>query len=409
MTVFASGTCSGTDGLLEAICDFIDAETLNFTVIRRAATPSSSAGNLQLLHANWDMWQDCAGLIDYRRQKMYTIQHGAVEIWLIADMAYVGNPNPGNDYLNQGIFAYLTETTVTPDGFKGLYADGVSGANPNTAPRLSIVSPAYGATDYVIRSDGDRIHVSFKRSTSGGDAWQHFSFGSIEKADSWVGGEYFSGCAGGSILADWDYAVTPGGYATNNSNLLSSAGYRTNRYLLTDSQGPHPYGKGIIRVVGAKLGFSPYAATKWCVIGDPVTGQISESSATGRNELVGSVGVMNALSCYQGIASRVCTDLANSRALLDLSANDWDKRSVGLVPDLFIFDYQTPSVGWQYLGSIPGIRFINIEFIADGATVNNDWHCYPVSNRYGSSPVYGEHGFLGSGNLGIAFKFQDPP
>lgn len=408
-----SGSCDGTEDMLALLADFLTANAPNFTVIRAGETPAAASSNLQLNYPSYFRWVSSAGVFQYNRQSIFTFGYGGVEIWLIADRAYNGSPVAGHNHPNVGIFGYLTATLgVGVNGFKAMQTDGDSGADPQASPQFSSVYPAYGAFEYHFRTDGDRVHVSFIRDTSGGQAWQHFSFGGIEKGDSWVGGEYFSGCCygedsrvyAGSGSKCWDQTLSTGDYGGYNNHLLSScqSGQRINPgqgYSFAD-----PYGKGMVRVVGAKTCLTPFPATVWCILGDTVSGVVGGGVATDR---VGSVGVLNAMSAGQAITGTTETSpTLPTRCLLELSANDWDNRSVGLAPDLFYYDYEV-SLQWHYLGSVPGIRFVNSEFLSPGEVVNNDWHVFPVSTPNPPNLVAGENGFACSGDFGIAFKFQN--
>jgi hypothetical protein len=273
-----------------------------------------------------------------------------------------------------------------------------------TSPYASACYPTHGATAYHFFTDGRVIHVAFKRSHTTTSSWQHFSFGKIQKPTgaTWVGGEYFSGCDGPETItaASWDYTDSSGsGVLSTDTPPFLSCGITSygsgSSYALATSL----FRRGFIRVVGAKAATTPYTAASYCALGTNLAATPNVSQNQGITHILG--GASKPLTGVGVGATR-------NRSIFSAGANTWNQRSAGAGVEIFYYDGANAAgvtgASCQYLGSIPGVRFISIENIADEGVVNQDWRAFPLSNRTTYNNVIGENGHTKTGNLGVAYK-----
>lgn len=435
----AAGAVNGTDELLTKLAEWLEDPLRSWSgspgIITCDATVRGSAGvdnilicsetdaaavNGSVNHPRWDITD---AVISAARQKLWRFEkddgvNAPVDFWFMVDIAETGSPV---DFPNMGVFVLLTsDVGKTPAQFRDLYYDGhpndtgVIADNP-TAPRFSSVYPSYGADLYHFFSDGYTVHVAFRRTTIYGTSWQHFSFGSISKASAaWEGGEYFSGCcAGPSNIDCWDYSGDYGHAYGVRSGLLLSSTTRANRYEIgayeTDC-----CAKGVVRVVGVPDAFHPTTRTvNYCALGDPLLGMsglvVTPNTVGTTEDAVGSAAILGGVGAYQqikGSTSLVATaQTFPTLAAQDLCPNTWDNRAPGIGVDVLSFDYLLTS-RWQLLGSVLGVRFVNMAYLNEEAVVNTDWKVFPLSTSNPANREPGGQGNTCSGTLGVAYRFQ---
>jgi hypothetical protein len=415
-----SGACAGTDDLLNKLFAWMATEPWGAFAgswIGELDGVAPPTGNSVTVSGNtsFPRWSESAGVINGTRQKLWRFTNGDVDLWLMLDTAYQGAGVAELDHPNCGIFALLTEDLgKTASQFKAMYEDGhpaVVVADNVTAPRFSSCYPTYGAAEYDFFSNGQQVHVSFKRVTPYGESRQHFSFGTIRKASAaWDGGEYFSGCCAPSSSSDqWDYENTPKPAGQYGNILLSSNG-DTVRFS-TGTTTSDPCGKGQIRVAGIPDANAPLTRTvKYCAIGDIFsrlnTGTELPGITGSSSDAVGSVAVLGGHTTPHHIVGRgTAPSVRPTLATQELCPNTWDNRSPGVGADLLAFE-PINSNRWQLLGTVDGIRFLNVKYLSEGQVVNTDWKVYPVSTQAAANRGAGEFGNTNSGNLGIAYRFQ---
>lgn len=410
---FTTGACNGTSDMLDKLFDWIDTPPWTpvaggITAGLKAVTPSAAGDLILTGNASWPRWVASAGVLGYQRQVMWRFSTGDIDIWLINDKAYNSSASAGCNYPNTGIFAFMTTTVGQGvDDVKTLYTtERQTYANPedNSPPILASCHPAYGAVTYYFFSDGMEMRVCFKRSTPAGDSWQHFSFGKIRKAsEEWEGGEYFSGnCAPhAGRAALWDYNANAGSFCAGNHLVLS--GSADDRFTDGFYGNSDPSGRGFIRVVGAQECFNTAPrVTNWCSLGEQLH-LPAENGVDPANAACGAVSVLGGHSAGWHITSY--GSYVPSIVTQDISPNTWDGRAPGVGVDLLIYEWD-PAKRWHLLGSADGIRFVNISLLSEAEVVNTDWMVFPLSTTAASHPVVGEFGIVGTGNLGIAYKFQ---
>jgi len=423
MTWFTeNAVCAGTDDLISKLYAFLNTAPWGAgpgVLVGELDAVSPPTGNPVTIagSAYYPRWSDTLGVINGTRQKLWRFTNGLVDYWLMLDTAFLGAGTPELAHPNTGLFALLTsDLGKTAAQFKTLYDNGHPVgvvANNVTAPRFASCYPAYGASEYHFFSDGYVVHVAFKRVTPYGESWQHFSMGTIRKASaSWTGGEYFSGCCAASPSAlRWDYENNPKQTGQYGNIVLSSNG-ETDRYVDSSTSTSDPCGKGIIRVVGVPDAYTPLTRTvNYCALGD-ILGRVNSSTflpnlLASDSDAVGSVSVLGGHSTPHHIIGRGATE-PNTRPTLasqELTPNTWDNRAPGIGVDLMCFE-PINSSRWQLLGSVDGIRMVNVKYLSDADVVNTDWKVFPLATKFPAHPEVGEFGNTNSGNLGIAYRFQ---
>ena len=125
-----------------------------------------------------------------------------------------------------------------------------------------------------------------------------------------------------------------------------------------------------------------------------------QNSVTGGNQYAGVTHTVGGAS-VQLLGSNISA--TPNRSALGAGANTWNQRSAGMGVELFYYDGATTQT-CQYLGNIPGIRFLRIDNIDEEAVTNQDWKVFPVSNRDTYNAVIGENGHMKTGFLGVAYK-----
>ncbi len=329
------------------------------------------------------------------RNRTYRFTRGGVDYWFLLDTASQG----GSPALpNLGLYCWVTtDTGKTSAQFQALVnAAYVATPSSPTFPYASACYPTHGATKYRFFTDGQVVHVAFKRSHPSASSWQHFTFGKIEKpaGATWAGGEYFFGCdASHNVATGWDLtapaALAPS-ILLSNTDVSDETAFNS---LATQS----PFRKGQIRVAGAYDNSATPKAVNYCSIGWPLPNVVTPITST----LVGKVWVLGGGGYYEnGAAGGVS---AKSSTLLSCGPNSWNGRSPGVGVDFFYHDTQVTRQ-LQYLGSIPGVRFVMMDNITEDVPLNQDWVVYPISNVTTLNATYSDYGHTRSGRLGIAYK-----
>jgi len=407
--------CASTEAMMNELYDWLTGATAGFPTGVTAEFPSGplfTAGIKDATPANSltipgslasGRWASPnSTTISAARQRLWRMERGGVAYWFMLDAAYVG----GSPSLpNLGLYCWLSTTLgTTADNFAALAVAAAVTGSP-TSPYASACYPAHGATAYHFFTDGRVIHVVFKRSHTTTSSWQHFSFGKIQKPTgaTWVGGEYFHGCDGPetTTAASWDYtdSSVSGALTIDHPPLLScgssSYGSGTNYGSATSL-----FRRGFIRVVGAKAATTPYTAASYCALGTNIAAAAPTMSQNqGATHILG--GASKPLTGAGVGATR-------NRSIFSAAANTWNQRSAGAGVEIFYYDGANDAAATGpsclYLGSIPGIRFISIENIADEGVVNQDWRAFPLSNRTTYNNVIGENGHTKTGSLGVAYK-----
>lgn len=410
-----NAACASTEAMMNELYDWLTGATAGFPTGVTAEFPSGplfSAGVKDATPANSlaipgataaGRWASPnSTTISAARQRLWRMERGGVAYWFMLDAAYVG----GSPSLpNLGLYCWLSTTLgTTADNFAALAVAAAVSGSP-TSPYAAACYPAHGATAYHFFTDGRVIHVVFKRSHTTTSSWQHFSFGKIQKPDgaTWVGGEYFSGCDAPEVTtaASWDYTDSTGsGCISTDTPPLLSSGITSYGGGSTAYASASPFRRGFVRVVGAKASMTPYTAASYCAIGTNLAvAPVSASQNQGYTHILGG-------------ASRPLTGLGvgatRNRSIFSAAANTWNQRSAGAGVEIFYYDGANDAgatgASCQYLGNIPGIRFISIENIDDEGVVNQDWMAFPLSNRTTYNNVIGENGHTKTGSLGVAYK-----
>ena len=220
----SNAACASTEVMMNELYDWVTGATAGFpggSVFTAGVKDATPAGSLAIPgHNSIGRWAaPNSGTISAARQRLYRIQRGGVDYWFMLDIAYVGG---GVSLPNLGLYSWLTtDLGKTADQFAAM-AVAAPGSS-TTSPYASACYPAHGATAYHFFTNGEVIHVAFKRSHTSTSSWQHFSFGKLQKpaGASWVGGEYFSGCDApdSSTATNWDYTVTSQGAISVDSHL----------------------------------------------------------------------------------------------------------------------------------------------------------------------------------------------
>lgn len=244
---------------------------------------------------------------------------------------------------------------------RGMPATGSGGATwaavtgrPTNDTRLRPIAEPF--TSYHLFSDGTVVHAAIEMS---GGWWQHLSFGDVTKVGSWTGGHYVclqnaefgSGAFNTptSVDHEWLFRSLASSFSTS-----FSSGEASFMYV--------PYnGKNYAAMFGSTTNHASY----------------NNVSTT-------------------GFASELVTS-----GPVDQTPNAFNNRSPGFPVQVFLRDNQSGGSNLsRMLGSIPGVRIINIKNLNAKDLINTDWMVFPMqSKNLGSSGV-----FANSGNYGVAFK-----
>lgn len=405
-----NGVSDGTFGLIDKLYDWLTGASAGFPgtlftgVLKNGGL---SAGANVSVSFNGTLGTPVS--IPRTDLSFYALRRNGVTYWIVCDLGKSAAAGGARATPNMGIFFVMTETATidTADElfntFSGNLSDQpINGANTtgSTSSFMQRIWPTYGAVEADFFSDGDRVHVAFRRSVSTYTSYQHFSIGVIDKAStSWTGGEYMDGCSvNHSLVNGWD-EVDGTWHYTNRKVLSGSLRYQFNANNQdTEASYMQP---GILRVVGIKdisnvaqnyamLGFRPWDDT------------IAKTHFTG---FAGVVGMLGGVTRGYTVNESVLTSAtATRRAALMESPNSWNGRTAGFGVDLFAMDlYNTPKTS-MYLGSVPGIRFIRIDGLSDRQLINNEWMVFPIWSRGAAHVSADETGYPTSGNFGIAYK-----
>lgn len=413
--------CAGTDGMMDELYDWLTGHPVHpgFPVDKRftggvKAGSSSSftlkcgpTGTTNVVNDAGRFPTLTSGTFSSTAQKLYRLGRGGVDHWFLLDTAYVGNAT--DNMINRGLFCWITETTgVSAAGFSSF----VEAAQVEAAGSPSTVAPAgcwptFGATSYHFFSNGNSVHVAFKRSGVSSSSWQHFSFGVIDKpvGATWVGGEYFTGgvapVTSVSYPNSWDLNHIDGWNPGIGAPLpFCSAGYGNDNSISI-----YPYQNlfnlGFIRVIGANVIKPPYPSTKYCHLG----GGLDQGLTGAHAHRLGSVQILGAASTETLAFPPTTTGHLGTPycSPIGAGANTWNGRSIGVPPDFYYLDYPATS-RLQYLGTVPGVRFLDVSNIAEAQTINNDWMCFPLANKTTVRREISDQAHIKSGRLGIAYK-----
>lgn len=343
--------------------------------------------------------------VSRERMTLYRLGRDGGDYWVFADNAFIGG---SNNFRNIGFFGWFTKDTGTAaDDFTALWESSFSyNHSGNSVQRASAVYPSYGADTFHFFTDGDCIHVAFRRVAGGSSSWQHFSFGLAEKpaGSNWEGGEYFSGSAAADSILQWNkisnYAFTQG-----CTHLLNSHGNLD--ALFNGGIGgmdPHPH--GFIRAEGATAcNQQNYAVPcNYAAIGAPMFsggGDITHSAQY--YDAFALAGVVGAASNGTQVAyADIGVEGGSLLGALELTPNSWNGRSPGYGVELYIAD--PDSNRWRYLAKIPGVRFLNVENLEAEQIVNSDWIVFPLSNKVTANAEHSDSGHTCSANYGVAYR-----
>ena len=220
----------------------------------------------------------------------------------------------------------------------------------------SEVNSCKGATTYhFFESRGEEIYVALKI----GSRWTHFCFGNMLKRGSWTGGLYFA-----PVYSDPDYATSA---ADINNNFLFGPAKNLNDSGMNNRCMPH---------------YDIEQDTRIIAIG-------KAGAYTTVNQ-----GKYSAVRPMYGMSFDM---INNADGALLRTGNAYNKRTIGLPLDFFILDESDSK--WRHIGSITGIRFVNVEYLDAGETINTDWMVFPLTSKSA-----GDGTFCTSDNFGVAYR-----
>jgi hypothetical protein len=277
---------------------------------------------------------------------------------------------------SNGIFCKLskaaTAITASAPTFDSMTV--VSGGDHSRASRCYPVS---GANKYwFFKSDDDMtVHVRFRRANG---SWQAFSFGKMEKTDDadWTGGEYFDPQCASDELAQWTLSASSAIHYINRPLFGSST-----TYLPTAGNPVDVYGFGVYRVDYAGLTYALASIAPGTDL-DPAT-------------------YGHAKVCLYGGAQHYDFGFVDTNTSLATSPASFNARSAGQPPLLFLYDRAGTGL-MLYMGTVPGVRHLNIGTMVAEQTVNDDWVVFPETSTGPGDATHGT-GYVSSGILGVAY------
>ena len=411
-----NGVSDGTSGLMDKLYDWVTGATPGFPgtlftgVVKNGRLPDINGGAAGLGNVTLG-----AGFlrnpVSIPRDDLafYGLRRGGVTTWFICDIGKSAAVGGSRTPANLGIFTVMTENALidTPDEVMNSFSSYASGINitGGTDSFVHRIWPTYGVVESDFFTDGDRIHVVSRRSVNTYNSYQHFSFGQIDKASSsWVGGEYVDGCclldalAAGVSINEWNSAHGAYWSATNKRFLSGFESSQWNQF----SGGASVASLGIIRVKNCYDGSNN--TQNYCTMGMKPYLTPSKGNFNG---FAGFCGVLGGISQGYTIntGSGVNPDYSTAKRMaLVESPNSWNGRTGGFGADLFFIDSYNSPKNSQFLGSVPGVRFINIAGLSDRQVINNEWMVFPLWNRSGFHTSFDETGYADSGDFGVAYK-----
>jgi hypothetical protein len=239
--------------------------------------------------------------------------------------------------------------------------NGQVSANPLTTERRINAIGSGPFTAYAFFADASYIHVALEYAAG---LYRHMSWGIIEKTGDWDGGEYAAGHF-------WDMSATGLDYNAH-ACLVDWANQNDAQIAAT------------IHVEGLPADFQ--GSAKWGVVIDSLSTGTDRASVS-RLPLLGGWRegfLQNALGWIEANPNNGFVPL--------LPAQIWRTRRA-----------VTPQQ-WMYLGELPDIRFVNMQFLNPGDEFvygGDTWKCFPFVKK-SSTTNAGE-----SGNLGVAYRRID--
>lgn len=402
-----NNSCSDTKTMIDELYDWITRTDSSPTFpVGSVFTPGVKADTIASLTVSSETTSRFSApnssTLGSSRVRAYRFLRGGVDYWFVLDVASQGGtPN----FPNLGLYCWITTDTGKTSAQLQALITAANAATPSspTTPIAMACYPTHGATKYRFFSDGEVIHVAFKRTHPSTSSWQHFSFGKIQKPPgaTWVGGEYFSGGDAGTVGSGWDlYEIFNGNFRVMT---VFGAVYDEHGTEVITSGGNNCFGQ--VRVVGAydnrqtvgpqpvnycKMGFEPFLTT-------PV---VNTTDYTGRVGILGGSGFRMA---GLGVSGSGVGYSGKQASILAAGPNSWNGRSPGVGVDLFYRDMVVTS-RYQYLGCVPGIRFVIMENITEDVPLNQDWVVFPLGNPDVANETYSDYGHIKSGKLGVAYK-----
>lgn len=305
--------------------------------------------------------------------KSFAVEQGFTSgpIWSVAGIA--GEQGASVTYVAKGgIFFHISwnNTTLMLDAATGSNGAGFAHQQPGA---LGGKSPAYGNLSTVVYpiqgphvgyhffSDGKTIHAAVELVTN---VFNHFSFGTIDKAGNWAGGYYVE------------------------ANRWNPIDFGQGRLQLVDS----PYHQRIFDGMSGYAGRSYYAfGYNWQSFGmmavefDSRTMAVTEPSPG---------------QAPQFANTNSWSHLGWGLDLIQDSPNSFNSRAV-LVPMevAMASDHTSTPANLLQLGQVPTAAAVNMAFINPKDIVNNDWMVFPLSQKNGPGILY-----VNSLNYGIAYK-----
>jgi len=409
-----NGVSDGTNGLMDKLYDWLTGVTPGFPgslftgVVKngRISNPGG-AGNVTLSNLN-----RIGTTYHYNDLAFYAVQRSGVTYWFMCDVGRSPVAGGTRGFMNTGIFAAIIDdassvgtsgsSTARCDSFKAFYNQSTFGdvANGSLNTCLHQIFPTYGSVEADFFSDGTRIHVVMRRSVNSHASYNHFSFGVIDKASTtWSGGEYISGGCVTDLSSDVSRIGFSDPYCLNTNRLCLSGG--PTQVYNSGTTGGARFANSVIRVAGVKD--SANVTQNHCQMSHKLgaVAKISSSNAAALAAITsgGSVGWGMTLG-----SSSTSPYSSNRRGAIKESPNSWNGRAAGLGVDIFYLDlYNTPNNA-QLLGSVPGLRYLNITGLTDRQVINNEWMVFPVWNRVAPTASWDENIHADSGYLGIAYK-----
>lgn len=412
-----NGVSDGTSGVMDKLYDWLTGATPGFPgtlftgVVKNGRLTYSGGGGSPANITLTNMTR-AGATFSQADLAFYALGRGGITYWFMCDLGRTSVVGGSRGFLNTGIFAAIVDdstgvgTSGTSsqrcDSFKTALSQSTFGESVTGSLNscLHQIWPTYGAVEADFFSDGDRVHVCIRRSVNSYNSYVHFSLGKIDKASSsWVGGEYISGNSMTDLSSD-PIATTSQYWASTARPLLSSIGWPQEYNSSGNAPSPR-YGGSILRVVGVKD--LSNVTQNYCNISLNLLEQNTKTSSTTPTAFGGVAG--GASPKWTTSKSDVNSPPSTSkRNPLKESPNSWNGRAPGFGVDIFYQDlFNTPKT-IQLLGSVPGIRFINLTGLSDRQAINNEWMIFPIWSREAARTSWDETIHPDSAHLGIAYK-----